>query len=638
MKKEHLFDLLENVDDKYIEEALHDYDEYDSNSPVAVYEGKTRITPMKIIAPIAACLALVTAAGFVVSNFDKLTKSATPNNSTSNGETNSSAYMENSAPVVVKELADTAFVNKCKELVMSQLKETSSSYKTLDASDISWAAGMLDMDFDGEDEYLIYPTEKREGVFVFKKTQDEPEYIGLFGEGVEIDFNEIYKAVDGGNYYYYHYLIQDQSIYFENGYSCEGIKLVSFEQNRICETQGIYGDVVSKYYCGKHFNNALTCYDDNNNKISPDDFITLWKQYPYLPEPTITQLGISYFDINSAMNLLAKKHGISDKSKLFKNEFWYEIDINNDNIKEGVIMFKDVPELPDIYIVGDYGMKYLGSLGITGKPFYEQWRDEEGRSTFVDINLCQYEDESFFYCTTTETSTVNGEEIETAWYIYKVIVNDDNTVSGEKYLNFGRDLSNGGKVFLRLGDRDISASEFMKERNKFCKNSDYKFTELDREMIMEAGLDIGDFYKDIKEIDQELREFPKPGYNDKYVWSVRQRRATLCSVKLDDYRVSLCAENLFTGNIDGEPIYCAEKLFITLTNKDGKVIDIVDVKPQGSFFTENFNGFTPIIKENINDMLAADSDNTTFDLKFFTPDNAEKMSFSIENDKLVSNS
>ncbi len=629
MKNEKFFELLESVDDKFIEEAM--IDDFDGTRPVEVRAEKTRITPLKIIAPIAACLALVAAAGFAVSNFDKLTKSATPNNSTSNGETSSSAYMENSAPVVVKELADTAFVNECKELVILQLKETSSSYKTLDASDISWDVGLLDMDFDGEDEYLIYPTKGREGVFVFKKTQNEPEYIGLFGEGVEIDFNKIYKAVDGGNYYYYHYLIQEQSIVFGNGYSCEGIKLVSFEQDRICETQGIYGDVCSKYYCGKHFDNALTCYDDNNNKISPDDFKALWKQYPYLPEPTITHLGISYFDINNAMELLAKKYGISDKSKLFQNEFWRDTDINNDNITEGIIMFKDVPELPDIYVVGDNGTKYLGSLGITGKPFNQIWDGSDRYLPPAWIRQCQDENESFFYCTTTETTIVDGEEIETAWYIYKVIVNDDNTVSGEKYLNFGRDLSNGGKVFLKLGDRDISASEFIEERNKFCKDSDYKFAELDCEMMMEAGLNFGTFYKDIKEIDQELREL---GSNLRRV----RQRATLCSVNLDDYQVSLCAENLFYSNIDSKPIYCAEKLFIALSDKDGKVINIVDVKPQGSFFTENFNGFTPIIKENTDDMLAAGKDNTTFDLKFFTLNNAEKMSFSIENDKLVSNS
>lgn len=635
MKKEDLLDLLENVDEKYIEEALHDYDEYDSTKPVEAREGKTRITPIKIIAPIAACLAVVAAAGFAVSNIDKLAIFA-GSNSSSNGETNASAYMESSAPVVVKELADITFVNECKELVVSQIKEKNSSYKMLNVYSISWEVGMLDMDFDGEDEYLIYArsigySNCLDGVFVFKKTPNGAEYLGSFGDGAKIDFNNIYKATDGGNYYYYHYLILDNDIYAINGYGREGVNFVSFEQDRICETPGIHGDVCSKNYCGRDFTNVLTCYDGNNNKISPDDFRTLWKQYPYLPEPTITSLGHSTFAIDNAVDLLAEKYG-ADRAKLVENEFWVYMDINNDNITEGILMFKDVPELPDIYVMGDNGTNFLGSLGVTGKPFNQIWDGADRYLPPAFIRQGQDGDESFFYCTTTETTIVDGEEIETAWYIYKVIVEDDNKVRGEKHLNFGRDLSNGGKVFLRLGNRDISASEFMNERNKFSKDGDYKFAEIDREMMMKAGLDFGAFYKDIKEIDPELREL---GATTR---AVRQR-ATLCSADIGDYRVSLCAENIFTSSIYIEPVYFyAEKLFITLTDKNGKVIDIVDVKPQGSFFTETSEGFTTVIKKNIDDMFVVDDKNMTFDLQFFTLDNAEKLSFSVENDKLVLNS
>lgn len=632
MKNEKFFELLGSVDDKFIEEAIT---EYDPNAPVAVPAGKTRVSPMKIIAPIAACLAVMIGAGIVVSNYNRLTNSASPDSSISTDET--------SAPVVVKELPDTAFVNECKELVMSRLAKKDAYYKSLDASDITWDVGMLDMDFDGEDEYLIYP-EKRKGVFVFKKTQNEAKYLGSFGENIDIDFNKIYKAADGGDYYYYHYLnIRDiNDSHYTKGYNYEGIWLVSFEQDRICETPGVYADICSKYYCGRDFTNVLTCYDSSNNKISPDDFKTLWKQYPYLPGPTITSYGLSTFAIDNAIDLLTEKYG-AVKAKLIENGFWFDMDINNDNITEDIFMFKDVPELSNIYVMGDNGTKFLGSLDIAGKPFSQVWQDADIRYSPPGwIRQCQDENGGFFYYyTTTETSIVDGEEIETAWYIYKVIVEDDNTVWGEKYLNFGRDLSNGGKAFLKLGDRDISASEFIEERNRFCKDNDhkdndYKFAELDCELMMETGLNFGDFYTDIKEIDSKLESIV-PEEIIQHIWNM-PLRATLCSAKLDDYQISLRADHIFTGNMDGKPVYCAEKLFITLTDKDGKVVDIVDVKPQGNFFTENFKHLIPIIKENIDDMLVAGNDNTTFELQFFTLDSAEKMSFSIENDKLVLNS
>lgn len=70
MKREELFDLLEYADDKYIEDAI--CDDFDESRPVEVRAGKTRITPIKIIAPIAAAIALTAAAGVAVSNIGRI--------------------------------------------------------------------------------------------------------------------------------------------------------------------------------------------------------------------------------------------------------------------------------------------------------------------------------------------------------------------------------------------------------------------------------------------------------------------------------------------------------------------------------------------------------------------------------------
>lgn len=68
MKNEKFFELLGSVDDKFIEEAITDYD---PKAPVAVPAGKTCISPIRIIAPIAAAFALIAAAGVVVSNIGR---------------------------------------------------------------------------------------------------------------------------------------------------------------------------------------------------------------------------------------------------------------------------------------------------------------------------------------------------------------------------------------------------------------------------------------------------------------------------------------------------------------------------------------------------------------------------------------
>lgn len=646
MKKEDLFDLLENVDEKYIEEALHDYDEYDSTKPVVVYQEKTRVTPLKIMAPIAACLAIVAAAGWIVANRDKLAIFASSGSNTSINETGVPTNMANSAPVVVKELGDVTFTNECKKLVISLIKEKSPSFT--ETSALSWDVGMLDMDFDGEDEYLVSAININSGnsplgVYVFKKTQYGAEYIGSFGEGVRIDFDEIYRAADGGNYYYYHYLIRMNST---DGYSREGVKLIFLEpdaaenENRIKETVGVHGNVYTKYYGDKEFKDVVTFYDGNNNTISLSEFNSIWAQYPYLPKPTITSLYYSGSARMYAVEFLARKYGISDKTKLCENEKWSFLDINGDGKYEGILTFNDIPELSDIYFFGYDGFDYLGSLGIKGKPF-SIYEPENYRYT-GDVHFNQYKDknEEFFYYTTTETVVVEGKEIETAWYVYKLNVNSDNSVSGELLLNYGRDRTNGNKVFMRNGDRDISAYEFTTEWYKF--NNGYifdRFAPLDREFMLDAGLNLSYFYKEIKEDD--LLGGRRSVYTSEEFKAIARfvpvrQRATICFARLGDgYRVSLLGENLFNGSLNDEMYYCAEKLFITLT-KNEKVIDIIEVDPKGSFFTEYFKQYTPILAEKLDEMLAVDKENMSFDLQFFTLDGAEKMSFSISDDRLVS--
>ncbi len=68
MKKEELLDLITElkVDDRFIEEAM--VDDLDGRNPVKAYAASTKRSPMRIIAPVAACLAVIAGAGFVLKN------------------------------------------------------------------------------------------------------------------------------------------------------------------------------------------------------------------------------------------------------------------------------------------------------------------------------------------------------------------------------------------------------------------------------------------------------------------------------------------------------------------------------------------------------------------------------------------
>lgn len=155
MKKEELFDLLENVDQKYINEAI--CDDLDDLAPVEARPGKARITPMKIIAPVAACMAVAIGAKFVVSNIGKLAARPAANSGALSGKT------------------DGFDLEECKEMLLEHL-DASENEKRI------WQSNIIDVDKDGSTELLLASgnIDDLPGVYVFAKTDNGVEMIGSF--------------------------------------------------------------------------------------------------------------------------------------------------------------------------------------------------------------------------------------------------------------------------------------------------------------------------------------------------------------------------------------------------------------------------------------------------------------------------
>lgn len=155
MKKEELFDLLENVDQKYINEAICD-DLY-GDSPTVARPGKARITPMKIIAPVAACMAVAIGAKFVVSNIGKLAVNPAANSGALSGKT------------------DGFDLEECKEMLLEHLDASEDEERI-------WQSNIIDVDKDGSTELLLASSSIDDfpGVYVFAKTDNGVEMIGSF--------------------------------------------------------------------------------------------------------------------------------------------------------------------------------------------------------------------------------------------------------------------------------------------------------------------------------------------------------------------------------------------------------------------------------------------------------------------------
>lgn len=631
MKNEDFLDLLENIDERYIEEALHDYDEYDSERPVKVYAGKTSVTPLKIIAPIAACLAVVAAAGFVVSNKDKFAVFANNNSS----ETSVSASGVSATSAAVKLPADYEFVDECKQIILDKLKEDG-LYRQWNIDMFRWQVGMLDVDFDGEGEFLLYPKNGIDyplGVRVFKKTENGAVDLGSFGLNDMVKFDKIYRAPDGSNYYYYYYGSLSGTSKWE------GIRLVSFDEDtaQVKETTGLNCSILKIYSPATGHDDADNYFDANGNRISRYEFQELWKQYPNLPELSLLNIDFSSSVRKDAIKVLSNRYGISENK--LSSPAWVCMDLNEDGVNEGAIMFKNLPELPDIYIFSyiNQPVEIIGVLEVRGDfPKYGEYTlDYYSGVSFnsgIPLTYANDNNEHYPYYMTVETSVIDGEECTSSVNIFKVKVNDDKTVSSENVLSIGRDYANGGKTYLRSGDRDISAEEFTTEwRKYFYPDYHLEIHNVYREMMLEAGLNPNDFCYPVTEVNVPRFSFvPAPPLDAYFL----RQRAMFCSAKLGDYEITLLGEQMFRDDRDtANLVYGVQTLYVTLT-KNGKLLDYADITPKDSFFTEYGNGFTPVLQERVDDMFSVDEANGTVDLRLFTLNSMETTTFSIENDKL----
>ncbi|MDE6726948.1 MAG: hypothetical protein K2J80_03285 [Oscillospiraceae bacterium] len=343
MKKEDFFDLLEHVDNKYIEEAL--FDDLD-DSRVEVRAGKAHITPMKIIAPIAACLAVVIGAGIVISNKDKL--ATTP---ASSGSVPASNSAQNGKPLLETE---EDFIEHGKRIV-------SRESELIQQSETTWLTGKLDVDFDGEDELLIYPqidgkTVPEVGVRVFRKTASGIEDLGAFGKDDDsIDLNDIRKdeRADTENQYYYCFSHDDKDGLYE------GIRFVSYSEEN--------GTVNSDKHLMRVIDSRLNWHIteggfENGMHLGADQaFIARIREFP----DDIIEKFCEFNDdeIARCEKDALTRNGKLDLEELLTPRMWHvgEYDINFDGETELLISLYNFSNMKGVFVY-DKNCEYLGSF------------------------------------------------------------------------------------------------------------------------------------------------------------------------------------------------------------------------------------------------------------------------------------
>lgn len=495
MKKDELLDMITElkVDDAFVDEALGEQD----GAPVRVYAGKR--SPMRIAAPIAACLAVAAAAGFVFVNVSRGKFAVDPAASIEE----SSEVDETSEPVI-DEPEETTFVDKCKDIVTAELTNDL-------PEDAQWLEVNFDIDFDGEDELMLCPYvqgEKLEGVPGVRVFKDN-------GEDSVIDLGAWhlgkFHVADFYSYFYYDENGEAVEVYDESGFDYideAKKKCYYFDYGDGFEA---HSDTIYEVYYNeetgvveeKEYLRFVSTYPEDESSSTPftekayrygveigmKEFLEEWKPLPNVPNilPGCGKVGMI-----KVVDILTEKYGISedDYTALMRpyrtNATVYAddgkasisvglIDANGDGRNELLVTFKNCEQLPGIYIFErDNGeTKLIGSFDLEGKRLGSNALDvldlngerlnETGMyETYDDDNGERFH---FYFTYNCEKRGDTGVE---RYDMHKITANADGTLGDEIILTYGTEFTEDGGVrsIGQINGEDVTYAEATAEWNR----------------------------------------------------------------------------------------------------------------------------------------------------------------------------
>ena len=469
-KNDELLDMLTELklEDRHIDEALGNDPE--SAGGMKIYAGNTKRSPMRIVAPIAACLAVFAAAGIIFANKSTnrpnvcpaaqgsgeiVDEASVPDTDTDTDNNSEDSSFEDDINVAA--LTDFEFVEKCKELVARENGFVS-------PGDVEWQESRNDIDFDGEDELLLLPTIDQfvidgVGVRVFKRTPDEIRDLGAFATELKLIFLDSryhYYDENARKYYYYNF--------YETNESCvETIYEVSLDEETGKLREQPYLRFATTY---PEDENSDTPFSDTayryGEEISTEEIFEEWLAMPDMPAINGLYGGM---DMKIAVEALIEKHNIpvSDYNELSRAVG--APDINGDGRDDVIITFEGCEQLPGIYVFAhDNGIKLIGEFDANGESIDSIPRKfTDGGDSFYLYRTRKYE----------KRTVDDGSEWETEKYeVHKIIVNADGSLGEEVIVSRGAEFAADGSVVStnQINGKDVTSKEAEEEWNRITLN------------------------------------------------------------------------------------------------------------------------------------------------------------------------
>ena len=446
MKKEDLLDLLEELrpDDEYIEEALTGRSDGQGEK---VYAGKTHITPLKVIAPIAACLAVIIGAKFAITKLGVFSEPYSESGAVESTVTSDIAVMDIGAPTPKK----LEFLAKCEQIVAEECERVSQG-------EIVWNARTMNLDLYGTDELLLYPqidgaTVDGVGVRVFRSGYDDEIIdLGSFGEKSDsIDLNAIYKdPYANPQFYYYHFVRTDGDKRYDRvqkinySFSDERINAQTILEKITVDPDGsaLSGSYKETY---SRYGDGMVMY------ISRAEFLQYARAIPHMEQELCAFPGKQ---IEECESYLLSQNGLAQFStRPLPDDLWKvnELDINEDGNYELLLSMYDYVNLNGVFVFGkndDGGVVYLGSFdteeGLCDPEKIERYNESDGRFWYYGSRVA-YTEEA----------------------INRIVAGKDG-FSTEKILThiFFTATESESDVFL-IGENEVTRAEYDKESSKY---------------------------------------------------------------------------------------------------------------------------------------------------------------------------
>lgn len=414
MKKEDFFDTLEDVEQKYISEAFFDDLE---DSPSVARPGKAKITPLKVLAPIAACLALAVGAAIGVPKLVKL--AAKPGESSVDELDPNMSLVKNyergayvpDCEVVMNFTADAleeTFVNDCMGTIANENPDIISNVTSWKVSRLSYLCNL-----GHNDDYIVQPMTNGHsmpeiGARVFHRlkvnydsSSETYEIVdhGEFGVGCEtLDISDMVDNEDQSDFYPYFFYPYYYRADEDGDVKTVKLQTVSYDSHDTCKMKET--TILEK----RDFGDKCLYYNVYGESIREEEFIGIWNTYAFIPK---FYTEFTDEEVEQCREALKSAHGISDSFNVRWRDAEFDLDFDgtkelllsprNHNVK-GVYVFAKTSD----------GIKEVGSFDTefgyckpeevrvhfesTGNvfPYYEtcgRYRSDDMRINYADFYL-----------------------------------------------------------------------------------------------------------------------------------------------------------------------------------------------------------------------------------------------------------